>query len=101
MGCDTMLILGEAAGPGISSRVGVRREQGGIEPSDERPRVALVPRRGEHDHRLTFPCQREQRIRHGERLEQAQALAVVDRARRHLLRPPALRCPLWVRRLPV
>jgi hypothetical protein len=81
--------------------VGWRREQGGIEAFDERPRVALVSRRGEHDHRLTFPREREEHIRHGERVEQEQALAVVDRGRGHLLRPPLPRCPLWVRRLPV
>jgi hypothetical protein len=34
--------------------VGRRSEHGGVEPPDERLRVALVPRRGENDHRFPF-----------------------------------------------
>ena len=78
-----------------------RRENGGAQPLDERPRVALVPRRGEHNCRLTFPREREQRIRHSDRVEQQQALPVVDRARGHLPRPPLLRRPFWMRCLPM
>jgi hypothetical protein len=82
---------------------GVRRrgENGGPEALDQRLRVALVPRRGEDDHRLAFAREREQRYRHGERVKEQQALAVIDRIRRHLLRPPLARRPVRVRRPPV
>jgi hypothetical protein len=38
-----------------------------------------VPRRCEDDHRLTLPRQREKGFRNVERVEEQQALAVVDR----------------------
>jgi hypothetical protein len=81
--------------------VGRRSEHGGAEPPDERLRVALVPGRGEDDHRLPFWRERQQLVRHGQRIEKQQALAVVDRVRRHLLRPSLARRPIRVRRLPV
>jgi hypothetical protein len=81
--------------------VGQRRVDRRAEPLDQALRVALVPRRGEHDRRLALGRELLELARHGQRIEQKQALAVVDRVRRHTLAPRLGRPPLGVRRLPV
>jgi hypothetical protein len=63
--------------------------------------IALVPRRRQHDRRPTAGRKLVDLARRRERVEEQQALAVVDRiGRDHLL--PGLTCrPVRVRRLPV
>ena len=68
---------------------------------DQAPRVAFVPRRGEHDGRLALGREREDLFGHGQRVEEEQLLPVVEGVRRNRLRPPLVVRPLGVRRLPV
>jgi hypothetical protein len=64
-------------------------------------RVAFVPWRGEHDHRLAVGRELEDVVRHGQWVEQEHASPLVDRVRRHLLWPRLAWLPVRVRRLPV
>jgi len=81
--------------------VGRRHEHRHAEALDQALRVAFVPRRGEHHHRLAVGRELEELVRHGQRVEEEQPGVVVDCVRRHLLRPPLARRPVRVRRLPV
>jgi hypothetical protein len=81
--------------------VGRRGVDRRAEAPDQAPRVALVPGRGEHHDRLAVGREGKNLLGYGERVEEHQPLAVVERVRRDLLRPPLLRRPLRMRRLPV
>ena len=59
--------------------VGWGREDGRAQPLDQALSVALVPRCGEHDHRLSVGCELFDLGRHRQRVEEQQPLAVVDR----------------------
>ena len=59
-----------------------RREDGRAEALDQALGVPFVPRRGEHHHRLAVGRELGELPRHGERVEEEQPGAVVDRARR-------------------
>jgi hypothetical protein len=72
-----------------------------VEPLHEVPRVALVPRGGEHDHKLSVGRELDELLRHGERVEEQQVLAVVVRIGRHLSAPRLVRRPVRVGCLPV
>src|SRR5690606_18293106 len=62
---------------------GVRRwsEHAGTEAFDQALRVAFVPWRGEHDHRLAVGRAREDFARDGQRVDEQQMRPVVDRVR--------------------
>src|SRR5207245_10716758 len=59
--------------------------------------VALVVRRGQDDGGGALA----QLVRNGERVEQKEVVAELDRVRRDELRPPLLLVPVWMRRLPL
>ena len=63
----------------VLSRLGWRREDRHAERLDEALRVALVPRRGEHDRRLAQGCELLEFARERQWIKQEQPLAVVDR----------------------
>jgi hypothetical protein len=85
----------------VVGRVRRRRVHRRAEGRDEGLRIALVPGRGEHDRRLTLGGELEELPRHGQRIEEQQPRAVVDRIGRHLLRPPLIRRPVGMRSPPV
>ena len=69
------------------------------EPFHEALRVALVPRCRQHDQDLTVAV--ENLVRHRQRIEEQQTLAVVDCVRRDLRPPRLARVPLRMRCSPV
>ena len=71
------------------------------EPFDQALRIAFVPRCSEHHHRLAVGRGVEDLLRRGERVEEDQPQAVVECVGRDQLRPPLLRRPLGMGRLPV
>ena len=77
------------------------RVDGHTEPLDQTLRVALVPRRGQHDRRLALGRELLDLARRGDRVEEQQALAVVDRVGGDVPIPRLARLPARVRRLPV
>ena len=81
--------------------IGQRRVYGYTEPLDQALRVALVPRRGQHDRGLALGRELLDLARRGDRVEEQQALAVVDRAGGDVLIPRLARPPIPVRCLPV
>src|SRR2546425_10471381 len=81
--------------------VGPRRVDGHPEPLDESLRIALVPRRGEHDRGLPLGSTLLDLAGHGERVEEEQPLALVDRVARDVPVPRLALRPVGMRRLPV
>ena len=76
------LLGGEAELPHeVFGGIEQRRIDGCAEPLDQALRVALVPRRGEHDRRVAAPRQALGLARHAERVEEKQTVAVLDRIR--------------------
>lgn len=91
LGSDTVLLHE------IVLTVGWEREYRRAQPPDQ----ALVPWCGEHDHRLSVGYEFFDLARHRQRVEEQQALAVVDRVGRDLRAPRLTRCPVRMPGLPV
>jgi hypothetical protein len=85
----------------VLALVGRRREHRRAEPFHEALRVALVPRRRQYDHRLALGRELLELRRNGQRVEEQQALAVVERIRGDALGPPILGRPVRMRSFPV
>jgi hypothetical protein len=81
----------------VLSAVGKGREHRHAEPLDEALRVALVPRRRQHHRRLALGRELVDLARRSDRVEQEEAVAVVDRVGRNHLVPRLARLPLRVR----
>ena len=81
--------------------IGQRRVHGYTKPLHEASGVALVPRTRQDDRRLA-PCRKlDDLARRGDRIEQQQKVAVVDRIGGNQLTPPHTPLPIGVRCLPV
>ena len=85
----------------VLSGIGQRRVNRHTELLDQTLRVALVPRRGQHDRCLALGRKRLDLARRGDRVEEQQALAVVDCIGGDVPIPRLARLPVRVRRLPV
>src|SRR5207248_8389295 len=87
-------VPGQEPGDVGTAAVGWRDEHRHAEALDQALRVAFVPRGGEHDHRLALGRELEDLVRHGQRVEEKQTGAVVERVRRDLWAPRRARRPL-------
>jgi hypothetical protein len=83
------------------SAIGKRRVDRHAESLDEALRVALVPRRGQHDRRLPLGRERLDLARHAQRVEEQHVFVVDDRVGRDVLVPGLGRPPLRMGCLPV
>jgi hypothetical protein len=85
----------------VFRRVGERGVHRHVEPLDEALRRALVPGTRQDDGGLAVGHERLDLGRRRHRIEEQQALAVVDRVGRDVLIPGLGRTPIRMRRLPV
>jgi len=101
-GAVARLLGGEAPLPHeVLGGVGHRRVDRGSKPLHEASGVALVPRARQDDRCRSVAREPLDLARRGDRVEEQQALAVVDRIGRDLRPPRLARFPFRVRRLPV